>query len=268
MATTMKRTNRLRGLIAFFAFCFMLPAARGQETNEEKIRALFEGAIAAMGGDAYMGVRDIVSEGQYFMFNTRGQSSGLIKFTDYTRLPDKSRFELGNKKSELEITIFDLEKNEGWIIEGDLEAKAATEEDMKGFLASVNHSLENILRFRWKDPQNKLFYLGAGDGPDVTLDMVKLIDPENDEVLVYFDRISKLPVKIESHRVNARGMRLRVVDEYSQWHKIQDVLTPMRIDSYTNGRRSSQHFLLKLSYNGNIQDGLFSRPAPKTKKKK
>lgn len=263
----MKHTIRRRGFSAVLFFCFMFPAALGQETNEEKIRALFENAIDALGGDVYMDVRDIVSEGQYFMFNSRGESSGLIKFTDYTKLPDKSRFELGNKKNELEITIFDLAKNEGWIIEGEREAKDATEDDIKSFRAAANHSIENILRFRWKDPQNKLFYLGAGEGADVTRDLVKLIDPENDEVAVYFDRVSKLPVKVESQRINERGVRVRVTDEYSQWHKIQNVLTPMRIDSYTNGRRSSQQFFLKLSYNNNLRDDFFSRPAPKTKKK-
>ena len=263
----MKPAIRRRGFLTALIFCFMLASVHGQETNEEKIQTIFEEAIATLGGDAYMNVRNIVSEGQYFMFNSRGESSGLIKYVDYTKLPDKSHFELGNKKNEMEITIFDLEKNEGWIIEGERDVKEATENDIKSFWAAANHSIENILRFRWKDPQNKLFYLGAGDGTDVTRDVVKLINSENDEVIVYFDRVSKLPVKVESQRVNERGVRVRVTDEYSQWHKIQDVLTPMRIDSYTNNRRSSQQFILKLSYNDNIRDDLFTKPTPKTKKK-
>jgi len=270
MVRTMKNTIRRRGFLSAIPvlLCFMLPAAIGQETSEEKIRTLFDDAIAALGGDAYMGVKDVVSEGQYFQFNSRGESSGLIKFVDYTKLPDKSRFELGNKKNELEITIFNLEKNEGWIIEGELDAKDATEDDIKSFRTTVNHSLENILRFRWKDPENKLFYLGAGEGADVTRDVVRLISPENDEVMIYFDRVSKRPVKVETQRVNERGIRVRVTEEYSQWHKIQGVLTPMRIDSYTNGRRSSQQFVVKLSYNNNLRDDFFSKPVSKTKKTK
>ena len=269
MVTTLKKTIWLRQFLsAVMTFlCLTLPTAQGEETSEEKIRTLFEDAIAAMGGDAYMDVRDIVSEGQYFIFNNRGESSGLIKFADYTKLPDKSRFELGNRKNELEITIFNLEKNEGWIIEGELEAKDATENDMKSFRAAVDHSLENILRFRWKDPQNKLFYLGAGEGVDVARDVVRLISPENDEVNVYFDRISKLPVKIETQRINDHGVRVRVTDEHTQWHKIQGVLTPMRVDGFTNSRRSSQQFFLKLSYNNNLPDDFFSKPASKARRR-
>ena len=263
MMITMKQT-----FLAILIICLILPVARGQEeTAEEKIRILFNDAIAAMGGDAFVNVSDMNSEGQYFMFNNRGESSGLIKFTDYTKLPDKSRFELGNRKNDLEITIFDLAKNEGWIIEGQIEPRAATEDEMKSFWSAANHSLDNIFRFRWKDPQNKLFYLGPGEGTDITRDMVRLIDPENDEVVIYFDRVSKLPVKIETQQINERGVRVRVSDEYSQWHNIQGVLTPMRIDGFTNGRRSSQQFLLKLSYNNNLQDDFFTKPESKTKKK-
>jgi hypothetical protein len=267
MEKTMRQTIRRYGFITILIFCLMLHAARSQETAEEKIRTLFEGAIAAMGGDAYLNVKDMVVEGQCFMFNNRGESSGLIKFADYTKLPDKSRFELGNRKNELEITIFDLAKNEGWITEGALETRAATEDEMKSFWAAANHSLDNIFHFRWKDPQNKLFYLGAGEGADVTRDVVRLIDPENDEVVIYFDRVSKLPVKVEAQQVNERGIRVRMVDEYSQWHKTQGVLTPMRVDGFINGRRSSQQFILKLSYNNNLRDDFFSKPES-TKKKK
>ena len=264
-------TNRRRMLSTLLIFpCFLLAVVLPQqaawsqdETDEDRIRQLFENAIDAMGGSAYLDIKDITSDGQYFVFNNRGESSGLIKFVDYTKLPDKSRFELGNKKQEKEITVFDLAKGEGWILEGTGEAKAATEEDMKSFQAAADHSIDNIFHFRWKDPQNKLFYLGLGKGADITFDMVQIIDPANDEVVVYFDRISKLPAKIESWRINERGIKVRDMDEYSQWHKIKGVLTPLRIDSYTNGRRRAQQFFLNVKHNSNIRDEFFSKPVYK-----
>ena len=92
--------------------------------------------------------------------------------------------------------------------------------------------------------------------------MVKLLDPENDEVTIYFDRNSKLPAKIEYRSVNKRGVRLRNVDEFSQWHVIQGVNTPLRIDGSVNGRRSSQVFPLKITYNNSLPDSYFSKPEP------
>lgn len=245
---------------AIVAIVFFIPFACGQDAD--KAKRLFEAAIQAMGGDAYLAVTDIASEGRYFAFNLQGDSSGLIRFRDYTKLPDKSRFELGNRKKELDISVFNLEKNEGWILEGQKDTREATPEEMKDFRRTANHSLDNIFRFRYKDPQNKLFYLGAGEGAEATLDLVKIIDPENDEVIVYFDRISKLPTKIETRDINKRGVRLRIVDEFSQWHKFQGVNTPLRIDGSVNGRRSSQQFVEKITYNNNLQDDFFSKPIP------
>lgn len=239
---------------------FFLPSARSQD--EEKIQRLFQDAIQAMGGDAYLKVTDMQSEGQLFVFNAQGDSSGLIKYTDYTKLPDKSHNEQGNRKKELDITVFNLEKKEGWILEGQKETRAATEDEMKQFREDVKHSIDTIFRFRYKDPENKLFYLGPGEGPDMMDDLVKIVDPDNDEVTLYFDRNSKLPAKIEYRSLSKKGIRQRNTDEFSQWHVIQGVNTPMRTDGYVNGRRSFQLFVLKISYNNNLPDGLFSKPLP------
>jgi hypothetical protein len=55
---------------------------------------------------------------------------------------------------------------------------------------------------------------------------------------------------------------MRVVDEFSQWHVIQGINTPLRIDGFLNGRRASQTFVLKITYNNNLQDSFFSKPVP------
>lgn len=246
-------------LIFWVAFVFV-PHAGSQD--EETIRKLFDEAIQTMGGDAFLNVKDITSEGQFFVFNSEGESSSLIKYVDYTKLPDKSRHESGNRKSELEIQVFNLEKNEGWIYDPAKGAREAKPEDMKGFRNVVKHSLDTLFRYRYQDPENKLFYLGPGEGHDVTLEMVKIVDPENDETTVYFDRISKLPAKIEYREVNSKGVRIQMVDEFSQWHVVQGVNTPMRLDGSVNRRRASQTFVLKITYNNNIPDSFFSKPLP------
>jgi hypothetical protein len=248
--------------IALMLMAAIIWGSSAGSQDEGKAQKLFQEAIQAMGGEAFLKVADMVSEGHYFMFDPQGESSGLIKYSDSTKLPDKSRFELGNKKKDLDITVFNLEKKEGWILEGQKPTREATPEETKRFKDSVNHSIDNIFRFRYQDPQNKLFYLGPGEGHDVTLEMVKLIDPENDEVILYFDRISKLPAKAEFRRINRKGVRQQIVNEFSQWHMIQGVNTPMRIDGYMNGRREFQQFILKIAYNNSLKDSFFSKPIP------
>jgi hypothetical protein len=251
----MKKLVMILGLVLLFA-------SYSRSQDEEMAKKLFQEAIQIMGGDAFLNAEDMVSEGQFFVFNNEGDSSGLIKFSDYTKLPDKSRHESGNRKKELDITVFNLEKNEGWIVEGQKGVREAKPEEMRNFRGVVKHNIDTIFRYRYKDPANKLFYLGPGEGLDVTRDLVKIVDPENDETMVYFDRITKLPAKIEYRDINNRGIRVRLVDEFSQWHVVQGVNTPMRLDNFLNGRRASQNFVLKITYNNNLPDSFFSKPVP------
>ncbi len=253
----MTRTRVTWGLILVLGAAVM---AWGQD--EEKIQKLFKGAIEKMGGQTYLDVKDMVSDGNYFFFDRDGNSSGLIKFVDYTKLPDKSRFELGNSKKSKDVQVFNLEKGEGWILEGQKDTRAATPDEMKGFKEAVKHSLDTIFRYRYKDPENKLFYLGPGEGSDFTFEVVKLLDPENDEVTIYFDRLSQLPGKLEYRSVDKRGVQLHFVDEFSQWHAIQGVNTPLRIDTSVNGRRAAQQFIVKITYNNNLTDDVFTKPIP------
>jgi hypothetical protein len=251
----------LTGVLIAVTLCLgILRPAHGQD--EEKIRKLFEDAIQAMGGDTYLNVTDIVSAGNLFLFDREGNSSGLIKYDDWTKLPDKSRNEVGNRKKLRDVRVFNLETNEGWILEGQKETRDATPAEMKEFRNAVKHSIDSIFRFRYKDPANKLFYLGPGEGSEVNLEVVRLLDPENDETTIYFDRLSKLPAKLEYRSVDKRGVRLRHVEEFSQWFKIQGVNTPKRIDGFINGMKSSQIFVLQITYNNNLADSFFSKPIP------
>ena len=230
--------------------------------EENKALELFENAIEEMGGSTFMDVKDMVSNGNYFTFDRFGASSPLIKFTDYTKLPDKSRYELGNKKNQRDITVFNLETGEGWIREGQTETREATEEEMRDFRNTVKHSLELIFRTRYKDPENRLFYIGPGEGRDLNLEKVKLIDPENDEVSVYFNRMSHLPAKIEYTTKNSDGVRQHITQEFSQWHNIQGVLTSLRTDGYVNGRQTYQIHTIDIKYNNDLPDSTFSKPVP------
>jgi hypothetical protein len=247
-------------LLASLAVLVLVPCALSQD--ESTARKLFEDAVQAMGGDAYLKVTDISIEGQAFGFDYEGASSLPDKYFDYTKFPDKSRTERGNSKKDRDIIVFNLGNNEGWIVEGQKGVRDAKPEEMEEFKKLVKHSIDMICRFRYKDPENRLFYMGPGEGNDVTLEMVKVVDPVNDEVIVYFDRISKLPAKLEYRDVNIKGIRQRVVEEYSQWFVKQGVNTPLRMDSYVNGRRNSQNFILKITYNSNLPDSFFAKPVP------
>ncbi len=55
---------------------------------------------------------------------------------------------------------------------------------------------------------------------------------------------------------------LRNVVEFSQWHVIQGVRTPLRVDMFVNGRKFSQQFVVKMAYNTGLGDEAFAKPVP------
>ena len=74
--------------------------------------------------------------------------------------------------------------------------------------------------------------------------------------------MSKLPASIEYQVTDAKGIRSRESQEFSQWHVIQGVNTALRIDTFRNGRQHSQQFIIKITYNNALQDDFFSKPIP------
>ena len=235
----------------------------GAQQNE-KVQALVDRAIEAMGGDKYLSVKDYSSEGRYYVIRENRQ--GWAEFLDWTQLPSRSRFELG-KKSDKETTIFDLEAGKGWIMYGDFEVKPASEEQLEEFKRASKRSLENLFRFRIKEEGVTLHYMGAeiinGRKP---VEMIQLIDAENDILKIYFEESSGLPYRLEYDGVENHGRKVRIFEEYSNWHVIQGVKTPLRIDRLTAGEPSSQLFINKITYNSGLPNGLFIEPTIKSKK--
>ncbi len=55
--------------------------------------------------------------------------------------------------------------------------------------------------------------------------------------------------------------------EFSNWHTIDGVHTPLRIDRYVDGKIASQRFLEKISFNVTIPPDHFLEPEIEEKKK-
>jgi hypothetical protein len=74
--------------------------------------------------------------------------------------------------------------------------------------------------------------------------------------------MSKLPAKVRYRIVDKDGVSHRIEDEFSQWHNIQGVRTPLRMDSTLDGRQSQQTFVFTVTYNNGLPDTFFSKPVP------
>ncbi|MBI4456157.1 MAG: hypothetical protein HY644_09685 [Acidobacteria bacterium] len=259
--------QRLAFMILCSAFALQAQDSDKKPTEKEQVRqkalSVIERSIESMGGPRFRQVQEIKSKGHYYVFKD-GQTAGVAKYFDYTRLPDKSRFQLGEGKNR-EVTIFDLSTNKGWHLEGKNDIKEASAEEIRQFRQTVRHSVENLLRKRLQEPGMNFFYYGSGEvsGRD-DVEAVEMIDAENDSVLIYFDLKTYLPSRLEYVTVDARGNKRREAVEFYIWHSMEGVMTPLRLDNYTGGQLSSQLFVDEITYRPTpaFNDALFSRPTP------
>ena len=109
-----------------------------------------------------------------------------------------------------------------------------------------------------------LYYYGPDD---VTgsgeLEAVEFLDATNSSVVIFFDLQSHLPTKMETHVTNQAGIRQKKETEFSNWHTIQGIHTPLRTDYFTDGEKSQQVFVEEISYNVAIPPSHFLEPVPK-----
>ena len=162
------------------------------------------------------------------------------------------------------MQIYNLEIGKGWILEGKNSVEDIPEEEIKDFEKGVQGDIDILLRDRVDEEGMSLFYYGpdevSGSGE---YEAVDFLDAANKSIVIFFDLESHLPLKTETHVINSVGVRLKQETEYTNWHTIQGVHTPLRSDHYTDGQMSRQIFIEEITFNGDIPPEYFLEPVLK-----
>jgi hypothetical protein len=234
-------------------------ASYAEESGETKAREVIEAAIEAMGGDAYREVNSTHSYGRYFRFD-KGRKS-FAQYNDWTVFkPVKWRFQQGKGKNQY-VMIFNLEQEKGWTLEGKDIVEEIPEDSIEHFRRSTKEDLDMILRHRLGEEGMNLFYYGpndiAGQGKH---EAVEFLDVTNKSIVVFFDRQTHLPSKVETHSTDQVGVRHKEELELSNWHEIQGIKTALRFDFYIDGEVSWQRFLEGITFDPEIPPEYFLEP--------
>jgi len=253
---------RVGSIFLVLSICGFATAAPAQEPggpaeSEDPARRVVERAVAAMGGEAYLGMERTASRGRYFIFRRGGK--GFTRFSDWTmyRPHVKWRFQLG-KGDRSSTRVIDLELGKGWLLEGKDSVEELPEEEVEEFRRSVKLDLDVLLRDRLDEEGMSLFYYGpdevAGRGD---FEAVEFVDSSNNGAVVFFDRSSHRPAKMEWYFRDKNGLRHKEETEYSNWHTIRGVTLPLRIDVYVDDEISSQRFVEEMEVNPKFPEGVF-----------
>ncbi len=229
----------------------MLPAQ-----SEAKARELINSAIQALGGDAYLRVRDISRTGRLSQFGSNGALMGFVQVFDYTKLPDKRRREYSKRRNIIDV----FNGNEGWSLDKEgIEDTSA--ETLDAYQENLRRGMDNFLRFRYNKEPGIVLRYGGMDLMDMKqIDWVEVSDREHRVIRIAIYRSTHLPIRaVNFQRDPDTRNPIQEVDYFSNYLPVQGVTTPFRVARDRAGRRISETVYTSIQYNTGLDDSLFSR---------
>ncbi len=228
----------------------LLPAA-----SATKAKSVLGQAIAALGGPAYLNLRNSACTARYAQFEKSGALGGFIQIRDYWEAPDKSRTEYDKKGNIVQVYAGD----QGWT----LDRGGVTEMDadsMADYQEQRRTALSTILRFRLND-DDLAFRYGGSDIEDLKqVDWVEIGDRDGHAIRVAIDKRTHLPVRfVVITREPSTGQRTERSTSFSNYNLLDGIQTPFQVSRYINGQHVYQVFYEKCQYNVDLTPAMFSR---------
>ncbi len=220
---------------------------------ENRGQRLLNEAINALGGEAYLAVKDFTLSGRFYQI-FHGTTSGAAVFVDYVRYPDKERQEIGKKKESILIYNGD----QGWDI--DYRAvRAMTVEQMESHHRDQRYSLDRILRFDLKAKKYRVYYDGTELIQANKYDIVTLEDANRQRMSILVNSKTGLPEALRFRYVDPKtGGVDRMESWYGNFLSVQGIMTSFHRERIRNGERITETFVNDMHYNSGLSDSLFT----------
>jgi hypothetical protein len=234
-------------------------SAQEHETEDRaKAEALIQSAIKALGGDKYLGVRTIVSRGQYTPYD-KGMPLNPMGFVYYMAYPDRERIEFGKGDSKF-VQSNSPEAN--WVYEARQKMiRDQTEEQVRRSQQSMRFDLDNMLRNGWKQNDAKLVFIGRREPWTKTFSEAVRIDfSDGASITLHFDTRTKLPLMSEYKIVEEKGTVAQQA-RYFRWVDYDGIMYPSIQDFYREGQQSARAIFDDVRFNEQIPERLFTKPA-------
>jgi hypothetical protein len=219
----------------------------------QKAKQILEDMIRALGGDAYLTLRDMKVEGRSYAFY-HGRPSGLgVLYWRFWEWPDKDRIELTKQRDVIELYLGDKGYETTYKGTATQEPKLIDE-----YLRRRDHSLEAVIRTWLAAPGSMILYEGTAIVEQTLADKVTIMTGSNDSVTLAVDPRTHLPLK---KTYSWRDPLDRQFDEESEvwgnYRMVQGINTPYSTVRYLNGEMSGQRFINNVSYNNGFDPAMF-----------
>ena len=229
------------------------PGAGSENDSSDKAKKLIQEAIEALGGPAYLNVRDMQQQGRGYQLH-HGQSSGNgVVFWRFVVFPDKERVEVTKERDVAELYV----GNKGYEItyKG---ARQLDEKDMTDYLRRRKVSLDLVLRQWVNEKGMAFFYEGMGMSGNRPAEQVTLVSASNEAVTLLLDPSNHLPIGKKFSWRDPVDKQINLEEEtYDNYRLVGGIATAFNTSRFFNGDMAGQRFLNSVSYNENPDPAMF-----------
>jgi hypothetical protein len=238
------------------------------ETSQEKGKRVIDEALAALGGQAFLTMRNRVETGRIYGFYHE-KLSGLgvdSLYTDYLPRPDRPepgflgvRVRDARGKKQDDVILYTEGTGYELTYRG---ARPLTDILVKQFKVGTLHNFFYIVRQRLGEPGLIFDSRGSDFLENRPIEIVDITDSNNDTVTVYFDQSTKLPSKqVYYRRDPIDNTKLEEVTLYNKFRDVGGgVKWPLAMVRERNGEKIFEMYSESVEINQDLKDSMFTLP--------
>jgi|SRR5271166_584031 len=228
-------------------------AQKNDAANARKARALLDQAIQALGGEAFLNIRNMQQQGRTYSFHHGQPTSNGVLFWRFLEYPDKERIEITKERDIAEV--FAGDKGYEVTYKG---PRAIEKKDLDDYLRRRKFSLETVVRVWRNDSTVAFFYDGQALAGNLPAEQITLINAKDEAVSLYFDVDTHLPIKKRYVWRDPVDRERNVEEEiYDNYRSVEGVMTPYGFTRYYNGDMQSERFVNSVTYNQELNPAMF-----------
>jgi hypothetical protein len=262
-----------RRVLAVLAAAIFLAAPRATRTqtsddagaqNAQKARAQLNAMVQALGGPAWLDMKNEMQQGHVAAFFHGQPDLGTTELWEFHEWPDRDRVEVTKHRDVVEFYV----GREGWEVtfRG---KKAMPKDQLDDFLRRRDHSIETAAKVWLKDPNTILIYEGKKMAERHMAEQVTLISPQNESITIQLDAQTHLPLRRSfQYRDPVYKDKNTDSEEYDDYHTIDGLPTPFSITRFKNDEMVRQYYLDKVKYNQDLSGDFWDVDAASRRIKK
>lgn len=226
-----------------------------EEVAPSKAELVLQKVIEALGGEAYLNVRNLYREGRIYSFDHGQLASAGERFKNYVRFPAQEWMQYG-KKGRIVYLNNDAE---GWELDKQ-GINEQTPEAIETWQEGNRRDFEYLFRFRVQEDNLPLYYLGKEYLDNRMAHIIEIVDTDNEGIKLYIDASTYLPMQIHYSRHSAlRRGRVQVAEYYGKYVTVDGIRIPLHISRDRDGQRVFEVFMNSVTLNEDLTENFFSK---------